>query len=132
MNSIAQEIPQTSYVQMHLFIIVHNVQKKVSYPHLPFTLFQHSISTQRSALLHVGAVSGLRRHRLALDALSTGVVILGLLADVGRSGVRGHGRLAGAVALSVTSGVVGSEALLLGLLLLELLAGAGTAAGREG
>lgn len=38
-------------------------------------------------LLHVGSVSRLGGHRLALDALSTGVVILRVLADICRAGV---------------------------------------------
>lgn len=85
---------------------------------------------RRGTLLHVGSSSiRLRRHRLALDALGTRVVILGVLANTSGSRVRSDGGLAGAVALSVAGSVVGAEALLLGLLLLELLAGAGAAAG---
>lgn len=85
-------------------------------------------SNQCNLLLHVGASSvRLRRDGLALDALSAGVVAAGVLADVGGARVRGDGSLAGAVALGVAGGVGGAVALLLGLLLLELLGGAGTA-----
>jgi hypothetical protein len=81
-------------------------------------------------LLHVGTSAiRLRRHRLALDALSAGVGTAGVLADIGRAGVRSYGSLAWNVALGVTGGIVGTKALLLGLLLLELLAGTGAAAG---
>lgn len=51
-----------------------------------------------------------------------------MLADVGGAGVRGDGSLAGTMAVSVAGGVGRAVALLLGLLLLELLAGTGTAA----
>jgi len=80
-------------------------------------------------LFHVASVGRLRGHRFALDALSTRVVILGVLADICRAGVGRDGRLTGALALSVPGGIVGTETVLLGLLLLELVAGAGTAAG---
>ena len=81
-------------------------------------------------LLHVRTRSvRLRRHRLALDALSTRVVVLGILADAGRAGIGSYWGLAGALAFGVAGGVVGAETVLLGLLLLELVAGAGTAAG---
>ena len=91
--------------------------KEVSYP-----------SSQN--LLHVRTSSvRLRRHRLALDALSARVVVVGVLADAGRAGVRSDWGLAGALAFGVAGGVVGAETVLLGLLLLELVAGAGTAAG---
>ena len=80
-------------------------------------------------LLHVGSVGRLGGHRLALDALSTRVVVLGVLADICRARVGRDGRLTGALALSVAGSVVGAQTVLLGLLLLELVAGAGTAAG---
>lgn len=84
-------------------------------------------------LLHVRTRSvRLRRHRLALDALSTRVVVLGILADAGRAGIGSYWGLAGALAFGVAGGVVGAETVLLGLLLLELVAGAGTAAGDGG
>lgn len=84
----------------------------------------------KKTLLHVGTSAvRLGGDRLALDALGTGVVVLGVLADAGGAGVGGHRSLTGAAALSVAGSVVGTEALLLGLLLLELLAGAGAAAG---
>jgi len=81
----------------------------------------------RSLHVRTGAIR-LGGNGLALDALSAGVVLAGILADAGGAGVGGDGRLAGAVAFGVTGGVVGAETLLLGLLLLELLAGTGAAA----
>jgi len=90
------------------------------------------IQSQKKPLLHVRARSiRLRRHRLALDALSAGIVVLRVLADAGRARVGSNGSLARALAFGVAGGVVGAETVLLGLLLLELLAGAGTAAGGE-
>jgi hypothetical protein len=81
-------------------------------------------------LLHVRApLVRLGAHRLALDALGARVVLAGVLADAGGAGVGGDGRLAGTVAFGVAGCIVGAETLLLGLLLLELLAGAGAAAG---
>lgn len=62
--------------------------------------------------------------------MGAGVIILRVLADAGGSGIGGDGSLTRTVALSVAGGVLCAEALLLGLLLLELLAGAGAAAGR--
>jgi hypothetical protein len=91
-----------------------------------------STSKSPSTLLHIRTPAiRLRRHRLALDALRARVVLAGVLADAGGARVGGDGRLAGAVALGVAGGVVGAQALLLGLLLLELFAGAGAAAGRD-
>jgi hypothetical protein len=81
-------------------------------------------------LLHIRApLVRLGAHRLALDSLGARVVLAGILADAGGARVGGDGRLAGTVAVGVAGGVVGAETLLLGLLLLELLAGAGAAAG---
>lgn len=93
------------------------------------SFFPHSLLVAMKHLLHV-RTSAIRlgRDRLALDALSAGVVLAGVLADIGGSRVGGNGCLAGTVAVSVTGCVVGSKALLLGLLLLELLAGTGAAA----
>lgn len=89
-----------------------------------------SLSTILSPLLHVRAsIVRLGRNSLALDALGARVVGAGVLTDVGGARVGGDGRLAGAVALGVAVGVGGAVALLLGLLLLELLTGAGAAAG---
>jgi hypothetical protein len=96
------------------------------YPNFPSNA---TCSKAKKHLLHVGTSRiRLRRHRLALDALSAWVVSAGVLADIGRAGVRSDGSLTGAVALSMAGGVVGAETLLLGLLLLELLAGTGAAA----
>jgi len=71
-----------------------------------------TISSSHSScniLLHVGTSAiRLARHGLALDALGAGVVLAGVLADVGGAGVGGDGRLAGAVALGVAGGVVGA------------------------
>ena len=105
-------------------------------PNIQKTRYHILISSRPSdsfsiPLLHVSAVAGLRRYRLALDALSAGVVILGLLTDAGGARVRCDGGLAGSVTLSVAGGVVGAKALLLGLLLLELVAGTGAAAGES-
>lgn len=82
-----------------------------------------------SPLLHVRAsLIRLRRHGLARNALGARVVLAGVLTDTGGARVGGDGRLTGAVAFGVAGCVVGAQALLLGLLLLELLAGAGAAA----
>jgi hypothetical protein len=92
----------------------------------------HHKTSKKASLLHVRAPAiRLRRHGLALDALRARVVLAGILADAGGAGVGRDGRLAGAVALGVAGGVVGAQALLLGLLLLELLACAGAAAERD-
>jgi hypothetical protein len=99
------------------------------YPNIPSNA-TCSKAIARKRLLHVGTSAvRLRRHRHTIDALSAGVVLAGVLADSGRTGVRSDRSLTGTVALSVAGGVVGAETLLLGLLLLELLAGTGAAAG---
>ena len=115
---------------MRLFIIVQNVQIQKRYHVLipPSHLFWFP-KLDAKGLLHVGSIRRLGRHGLALDALSTGVVVLGVLADVGRAGVRSDRRLTGALSLSVSGSVLRAETVLLGLLLLELLAGTGAAAG---
>ena len=80
-------------------------------------------------LLHVRTSSiRLRRDGLALDALGTGVVLAGVLANAGGSRVGSDRCLTGTVTVGVTGCVVGAETLLLSLLLLELLAGTGAAA----
>ena len=89
-----------------------------------------TLSNIFNPLLHIRApLVRLGAHRLALDSLSARVVLAGILADAGGARVGGDGRLAGTVALGVAGCIVGAETLLLGLLLLELLAGAGAAAG---
>ena len=106
-------------------------KQKVSCPTSSFPSIPYPDSNAKEGLLHVGAaVVGLGGHGLALDALGARVVVLRVLADAGGTGIRGDGSLTGTVALCVAGGVVGAEALLLGLLLLELLAGTGSAAVR--
>jgi hypothetical protein len=56
---------------------------KKRYRILIFQSILSSMSNAKRNLLHVRAISGLRRHRLALDALSAGVVVLRVLANIG-------------------------------------------------
>jgi hypothetical protein len=84
------------------------------YPNIPSNA-TCSKAIARKRLLHVGTSAvRLRRHRHTIDALSAGVVLAGVLADSGRTGVRSDRSLTGTVALSVAGGVVGAQTLLLG------------------
>lgn len=103
-------------------VIVLQMKKRRRYHH-------NLVSQSSSSLLHVRTRAiGLRRNRLALDSLRTRVVAAGVLADIRGAGVGGNGSLAGSVTFGVAVGVRSAVALLLGLLFLELLAGAGAAA----